>query len=463
MPGYAGLDPQQPVVVWLRGTEVRWPGLSEALPVDGREDLVDIAARIAAGRIYGTTNSQHWLVSEGLDDHGGQLVATLVWHREFLHHVVEGTHGFGSGRGSGSEAFPMAEQYGLFALQIGRFEKVADLLQRHIQPTQPGDPLTALELADGVAAIATGRVDGLGPEQPLLVVQSQRTDSAAGELREPTDRQRCLAHDSILKPAAGRESRVRAPNGVAPWENAWPAVRGANYAAPVDGSDLDSFVDVAWPDINHRRSQAWLEERGWTKCGEGDWAIALRSPDGALAARVSPFEPSYGWFVELCDRLPGNPYLPRIYFVSELEGGGQLAVLEYLTPSSEAEANAFLLRWKDDADPDPDLRRLRDAVEALDEECRETVRFWMGIDLGARHVMRAADGQVKLIDLLGLAGGPMVEQIEADVEEFLRVIPRHRCRYMLEIPHMSGSFAAEDRAKVTAAFAAYDAADHRRS
>ena len=28
-------------------------------------------------------------------------------------------------------------------------------------------------------------------------------------------------------------------------------------------------------------------------CGIGDWAVALRSPDGSLAARVCPFGPAY--------------------------------------------------------------------------------------------------------------------------------------------------------------------------
>jgi hypothetical protein len=70
--------------------------------------------------------------------------------------------------------------------------------------------------------------------------------------------------------------------------------------------------------------------------------------------------------------------------------------------------------------------------------------------------MRSADGHVKLIDLLGVAGGPMVEMINADIDEFLRIIPRERCRYMLEIPHFGRSYAEQDRRLVAAAFAAYD-------
>ena len=33
-----------------------------------------------------------------------------------------------------------------------------------------------------------------------------------------------------------------------------------------------------------------LRGEGWTPCGTGDWAVALASPDGTAAARISPFE-----------------------------------------------------------------------------------------------------------------------------------------------------------------------------
>lgn len=227
------------------------------------------------------------------------------------------------------------------------------------------------------------------------------------------------------------------------------------YPVRVRDPGIAVFDEHRWPTVNHRVARARLEERGWTKCGEGDWAIVLRSPGGRLAARVSAFEPGYHWFVELCRRASDNPYVPRIDFVSELEGGGHLAVLEYLISVSKAEEVAFLERWNNVDDPDLDLSRLRAAAEALDRECRARVPFWMGMDLGD-HVLRAADGHIKLIDLLGVGGGPIVEQMNADMDEFLRIMPRDRCRYMLDIPHFSRSYAAAQRAEVVAAFAAYD-------
>lgn len=201
--------------------------------------------------------------------------------------------------------------------------------------------------------------------------------------------------------------------------------------------------------LNHRAVRTLLEHHGWTKCGEGDWAIALRSPDGMKAARISPYEPSYKWFIELCRRMPDNPYLPRIFRTSQLQGGGHAAILEYLEPATDAEQAAFYKAWQHDTE-------LRPALEALDRECRATVSFWMGIDLGD-HVMRSLDGQIKLIDLVGVSGNAMIDQIYADIDEFFRIIPRDSCRYFLELAHFSRSYAAEDRRRVAAIFAEYDA------
>jgi hypothetical protein len=36
---------------------------------------------------------------------------------------------------------------------------------------------------------------------------------------------------------------------------------------------------------DHRDAERALLAAGWTACGAGDWAIALRSPDGRAAAR----------------------------------------------------------------------------------------------------------------------------------------------------------------------------------
>jgi hypothetical protein len=225
------------------------------------------------------------------------------------------------------------------------------------------------------------------------------------------------------------------------------------YPAPVDDHELVPFGDVDWPSVNHRVARDWLETRGWTLSGVGDWARVFASPERRFAARVSPFEPSYGWFVELCRRADGNPYFPGFHLVTELAGGGQLAVMDLLSPVGEADERDFLQRWNDEHDADVDLRAARTALDTLDAECRTTVPFWMGVDLGD-HLMRTADGHLQLIDLVGLSGDAMTELLGTDPEAFHRLIPRDRCRYMVDIPYFDRPENSAERARVLRALAA---------
>jgi hypothetical protein len=228
---------------------------------------------------------------------------------------------------------------------------------------------------------------------------------------------------------------------------------GSAYPASVTDSELPLFDGVDWPTMDHRMARNRLAAAGWTLTGVGDWARVFASPGRQLAARVSPFEPSYGWFVELCRRADGNPYFPTIHLVVDLDGGGQLAVMDLLTPVDAAGEAAFLRRWNDESDPDADLRAARGALDSLDAECRGTVPFWMGVDLGD-HVMRAADGHIQLIDLVGLSGGLMTELLCTDPDAFYRLIPPAMCRHMLDIPFFERPENSAERHRIAEAFAA---------
>jgi hypothetical protein len=125
---------------------------------------------------------------------------------------------------------------------------------------------------------------------------------------------------------------------------------------------------------------------------------------------------------------------------------------------ADAEERASLQRWNDDDDdPDVDLRAARAAVDSLDAECRATVPFWMGVDLGD-HVMRSRDGHIRLIDLVGLTGEPMTDLICTDIDAFIRLIPRAKCLYMLDIPYFARPENSDERERLVGAFARYDQA-----
>lgn len=218
--------------------------------------------------------------------------------------------------------------------------------------------------------------------------------------------------------------------------------------------ELAPLIEIDWPKHDHRFALARLEHLGWTACGRGDWAYVLRSPSGRSAARVAPFEHGYELFVALCERCAGNSYLPRIELASRLEGGGHLTVLEYLTSSTPPTAEDFLRRWHDGDTADPELTTLRRAVDAVDRWGRNEIRGWVGVDLGPRHVLLAADGRPKIIDLFG---ADLINLLIADPADFARRIPADQRRHLLDVPDLHTDHPESYLDRVRAAFAALDA------
>src|SRR3712207_6309357 len=92
---------------------------------------------------------------------------------------------------------------------------------------------------------------------------------------------------------------------------------------------------------DHRDVEQALLAAGWTPCGAGDWAIALRSPDGPAAARISPFDPTGPYSAALYREAAPTRQVPELFAHRRLVGGGDLQVLEWLRPVPEDEAIAF--------------------------------------------------------------------------------------------------------------------------
>jgi hypothetical protein len=219
------------------------------------------------------------------------------------------------------------------------------------------------------------------------------------------------------------------------------------------GEELVPLLDERWPEVDHHVAQAHLERLGWARCGQGDWAYAYRSPSGSLVARVSPFEPAYRYFVELCERCTGNRYLPRFELATPLAGGGHLAILEYLHAPDNAVVQTFLRQWDHPGEADADLRALRKEADAMDDWGRRHVRWWgPRIDIGERHVLLSTDGQPKLIDLFFVEGNDLIDELIGDPQTFARHLPLDRCRYILDIPDLQDDSQASDyRRRIAAA------------
>ena len=98
--------------------------------------------------------------------------------------------------------------------------------------------------------------------------------------------------------------------------------------------------------LSHRRVLAELATEGWVPGGVGDWAVALRSPDGTVVAGVCPFDPAYRAFVDLCRECAGNRWLPRIELAVGLEGGGSVVVLDFVAPVDHPVHEQFAEQWR---------------------------------------------------------------------------------------------------------------------
>jgi hypothetical protein len=211
--------------------------------------------------------------------------------------------------------------------------------------------------------------------------------------------------------------------------------RQYDVAVPEPSAGLPGIPSLPWESLSHRQVLAELAASGWVPCGVGDWAVALRSPEGTVVARVCPFDPAYWASVDLCRECAGNRWLPRIELAAGLEGGGSVVFLEYAAPVDHPVAGQFAEQWRTRAD-DAEFQEVRRAAQRIDAEYRYSTPWWGGYDLDDAHIFRAADRPV-LIDIFRMAGAELYRAILEDVAEVHRRIPRERMRYALDIPYIA--------------------------
>jgi hypothetical protein len=128
--------------------------------------------------------------------------------------------------------------------------------------------------------------------------------------------------------------------------------------------------------------------------------------------------------------------------------------MEYLGPPETRRVETFLRGWNNAYEADEDLRALRHEVMALDRWGRQNVRWWGKVDLGSRHVLLSADGNLKLIDLFFVTWD-LLEDLVSDPHDFKQHISAAQCRYILDIPDLQDdSNSAEKLDRIRDALAA---------
>ena len=236
--------------------------------------------------------------------------------------------------------------------------------------------------------------------------------------------------------------------------------RASGYRLGVDEATarLLTWVDAHGVPPRHDEVEDRLLADGWTLCGEGDWARAYRSPTGPIAARVSSFDPACLFTVRLYREGTGNRYLPRLDAHRNLDGGGQLMVMELLAAMPGDEARAWHQRLHDPAAHrvDPDLATVAALIDDVHRRAEAELPWCGPLDDNPGNVMRDSAGQAKFVDLFYVQGLVLYDKALAAPAEVAAAIPADQRRHMFEIPALLREASPEDVARMRAAMASAD-------
>jgi hypothetical protein len=247
---------------------------------------------------------------------------------------------------------------------------------------------------------------------------------------------------------------------VTPWHpNSSKIARRGPPDGRLTGVDLQAglarLLASLGPQADHRDVERTLLAAGWTPCGAGDWAIALRSPGGTAAARISPFDPTGPYTAALYREAAHTRQVPVLFAHRRLTGGGDLQLLEWLRPVPQGEAVAFHRAITERA---PAVADLVDAVRRVHDRARRELPWCGPLDHNPANVMRARDGRLVVIDLFYADGPDMYATAATDPDLFVARIPEAERRFMTEIPlAASGPWKPGEREAMRAGLAAADA------
>ncbi len=204
-----------------------------------------------------------------------------------------------------------------------------------------------------------------------------------------------------------------------------------------------SALRAVGPETGYREVEQILRAEGWTPCGEGDWAFALASPDGAAAARISPFDPVGPYTAQLYAEAATTGAVPRAHLHRRLAGGADLLVMEFLQPVGEEEAKGFLERAHRG---EGELAAVSEAVHRIHAAARAELPWCGPLDTNPSNVMRGADGRLVLIDPFYADGPALYGLANEDPDRFVTTLPPEQRRHLTEIPlGASGPWPQEER------------------
>lgn len=221
-----------------------------------------------------------------------------------------------------------------------------------------------------------------------------------------------------------------------------------------DTGTMDEILAAIPDGADHHQADHAFRSAGWIPCGAGDWAIALRSPDGKLAVRISPFDPTGPYTATLYQAAVHTGQVPRLHAHRRLSGGGDLQVMEWLAPASEPDAVGFLQAVVEGATPAEDLAQI---VRAVHSRALAELPWCGPLDVNPANVMRGDDGRLVVTDLFYADGPALYAQAMTAPEAFVATMPEEERRFMTEIPlAASGPWPDAERKALRRALAEAD-------
>ncbi len=219
---------------------------------------------------------------------------------------------------------------------------------------------------------------------------------------------------------------------------------------------MSTIVEELPADATHRDAERAFRAAGWMPCGEGDWAFALRSPEGDRAVRISPFDPVGPYTAALYREAAHTRQVPRLFAHRRLTGGGDLQVMEWLNGVDEQEATDFHAAITDRA---PRVAELVDIVRRVHADALRELPWCGPLDQNPSNIRRGGDGRLVACDLYYADGPALYETAGSDPAGFVERIPEHERRFMTEIPlAVSGPWDAASREAMRAGLMTADAA-----
>ncbi|MFC4138548.1 MULTISPECIES: hypothetical protein [unclassified Microbacterium] len=218
---------------------------------------------------------------------------------------------------------------------------------------------------------------------------------------------------------------------------------------------MTSPLDALPEDADHRAAERAFTDAGWTPAGAGDWAIALRAPDGSAAVRISPFDPTGPYTAELYRAAAHTRLVPELFAHRRLAGGGDLQLMEWLTPVDESDAHAFhgLIADRDEA-----VAELVDIIDGIHARALRELPWCGPLDTNPSNVMRGADGRLVVTDLFYADGPALYATAGGEPDLLVARIPAPERRYLTEIPlAASGPWPDESREDMRRGIAEADA------